>query len=129
MLTSTSQMETATQLLAFLKMSGTRLALNADGQSKVQEAANGNYTLTADDFKTGTFTITAKSTTQNDATTEVTADSQTITFGNTPRAFTATFGDKLSHVTLRMPALRLQTRRCIRQLTVCRLMPEVMKLV
>ncbi len=52
------------------------------------------------DFLTGTFTITAKSTTQNDATTEVTADSQTITFGDTPKAFTATFGDKLNNVDL-----------------------------
>ncbi len=64
------------------------------------QAANKNYTLTADDFKTGTFTITAKSTTQNDATTEVTPDSQTITFGDTPKAFTATFGNKLNEVTL-----------------------------
>ncbi|HBF74845.1 MAG TPA: hypothetical protein DDW71_06260, partial [Lactobacillus sp.] len=75
------------------------VSLNATGQVKVQ-AANGNYKLTADDFKNGTFTIIAKSTTQNDATTEVTADSQTITFGDTPKAFTATFGDKLNHVTL-----------------------------
>ncbi len=75
------------------------VSLNANGQAKVQ-AANGNYALTADDFKTGTFTITAKSTTPDDATTEVTPDSQTITFGDTPADFTATFGDKLNKVTL-----------------------------
>ncbi len=75
------------------------VSLNASGQAKVQKA-NGNYTLKPADFQTGTFIITAKSTTPDDATTEVTADSQTITFGDTPDAFTATFGDKLNHVTL-----------------------------
>ncbi len=74
------------------------VSLNADGQAKVQ-AANKNYTLTGDNFKTGTFTITAKTTTKDDVTTEATVNDQTKVYGDKDPNFDLTYGDKLNAAT------------------------------
>ncbi|WP_164512700.1 beta strand repeat-containing protein, partial [Loigolactobacillus iwatensis] len=63
--------------------------LNESGQAKVQ-AANGNYTLSADDFIAGTYTIKPKATTPDDAATEVTTGDQTITYGDKTPTFGST---------------------------------------
>ncbi|PIO84172.1 hypothetical protein BSQ39_11670 [Loigolactobacillus backii] len=73
--------------------------LNESGQAKVQ-AVNGNYTLSADDFIAGTYTIAPKATTPSDATTKVTTNNQHITYGQGTPVFTATPGSAIKLPTL-----------------------------
>ncbi len=66
-----------------------KVNLNAAGQKLVQDA-NPNYTLSADDFIAGTYTITPKETVAKDPTTQVTTGKQEITFGQETPAFGVT---------------------------------------